>query len=101
MPEFVTASILLTVFCVQLGWFPVFANPPDGAGVITQFRYLLMPALAMAIVYFGYIARITRAGVITALDADYTPHRGDEGPAATSTVMAGTCCATPWGRRSR
>ena len=31
-----------------------------------------MPALAMAIVYFGYIARITRAGVIDALDADYS-----------------------------
>ena len=26
----------------------------------------------MLIVYFGYIARITRAGTITALDADYT-----------------------------
>src|SRR4051812_20376028 len=72
MPEFVTASILLTVFCVQLDWFPVFANPPDGSGFFTQVRYLLMPALAMAIVYFGYITRITRAGVIANLDADYT-----------------------------
>ena len=72
MPEFVTASVLLTVFCVKLGWFPVFANAPDGSGIATQVRYLLMPALAMAIVYFGYIARITRAGVITALEADYT-----------------------------
>ena len=72
MPEFVTVSVLLTVFCVQLGWFPVFANAPDGSSVVTQFRYLLMPALAMAIVSFGYIARITRAGVITALEADYT-----------------------------
>jgi peptide/nickel transport system permease protein len=72
MPEFVTATILLTVFCVQLGWFPVFADPPPGAGVFTQVRYLLMPALAMAVVYFGYIARITRAGVISNLDADYS-----------------------------
>jgi len=31
-----------------------------------------MPAIAMAIVYFGYIARMTRAGAIEALQSDYT-----------------------------
>ena len=31
-----------------------------------------MPALAMAIVYFGYIARMTRAGTIEVLESDYT-----------------------------
>jgi peptide/nickel transport system permease protein len=34
-------------------------------------RYLTMPALAMAIVYFGYIARMTRAGTIEVLESDY------------------------------
>ena len=31
-----------------------------------------MPAIAMAIVYFGYIARMTRAGTIEVLQSDYT-----------------------------
>ena len=31
-----------------------------------------MPAMAMAIVYFGYIARMTRAGTIEVLQSDYT-----------------------------
>ena len=31
-----------------------------------------MPATAMAIVYFGYIARMTRAGTIEVLQSDYT-----------------------------
>ena len=31
-----------------------------------------MPIFALVIVYFGYIARMARAGVITALEADYT-----------------------------
>ena len=31
-----------------------------------------MPATAMAIVYFGYIARMTRAGTIDVLQSDYT-----------------------------
>ena len=30
-----------------------------------------MPALAMAIVYFGYIARMSRAGTIESLNSDY------------------------------
>ncbi len=72
IPEFVTATILLSVFCVHWRLFAVFANPPPGTGPIEQLRYLLMPALAMAIVYFGYIARMTRAGVINALASDYT-----------------------------
>jgi peptide/nickel transport system permease protein len=39
---------------------------------MTEIYYLLLPALAMAIVYFGYIARMTRAGTIDVLQSDYT-----------------------------
>ena len=72
IPDFVSGVVLAYVFGVLLGWFPVRAQPPDGAGVFTQLHHLFLPALALVIVYFGYIARITRAGVIKALDADYT-----------------------------
>ena len=51
---------------------PVLATPPPNAGILTQVQYLLMPATAMAIVYFGYIARMTRAGTIEVLQSDYT-----------------------------
>jgi peptide/nickel transport system permease protein len=67
----VTGTILVVVVGVQLGWLPVLATPPRGADALTQLRYLLMPALAMAVVYFGYIARMTRAGTIEVLDSDY------------------------------
>jgi peptide/nickel transport system permease protein len=72
IPEFVTAAFLLSLFAVKLGFGKAFANPPDGTSLFGQLEYLLLPALAMAIAYFGYIARMTRAGVITALHADYT-----------------------------
>src|SRR6266566_1018824 len=55
IPEFVTGTILVVVVGVQLGWLPVLATAPPTADVLTQTRYLLMPATAMAIVYFGYI----------------------------------------------
>jgi peptide/nickel transport system permease protein len=83
VPEFVTGLVLILVFSIWLGWLPVTAQSEDGAGVLTQVRYLTLPAIALTLVLFGYIARITRAGVVEALDADYTrtaylkglPHR--------------------------
>lgn len=71
IPEFVTAAVLVSVFCVHWKFLKAFANPPDGTSLIGQLRYLLAPAVAMAITYFGYLARMTRAGVITALHSDY------------------------------
>ncbi len=72
IPEFITGTILVVVVGVQLKWLPVLATPPANADILTQVRFLLMPALAMAIVYFGYIARMARAGTIEALQSDYT-----------------------------
>ena len=72
IPEFVTGTILVVVVGVGLKALPVLATPPPNADVLTQVRYLLMPATAMAIVYFGYIARMTRAGTIEVLQSDYT-----------------------------
>jgi peptide/nickel transport system permease protein len=83
VPEIVTGLVLILVFAIWLGWLPVTAQPEPGAGALTQVRYLTLPAFALVIVLFGYIARITRAGVVEALEADYTrtaylkglPHR--------------------------
>jgi peptide/nickel transport system permease protein len=72
IPEFVTGTILVVVVGVQLQLLPVLATPPPNADLLTTIRYLLMPATAMAIVYFGYIARMTRAGTIDVLQSDYT-----------------------------
>ncbi len=72
IPEFVTGTILVVVVGVGLKALPVLATPPPGADIPTQIKYLLMPATAMAIVYFGYIARMTRAGTIEVLQSDYT-----------------------------
>lgn len=72
IPEFVTSTFLIVILGLQLNVLPVLATWPDGAGIGTQAYYLLMPALALVLVYFGYIARMARAGTIGALEADYT-----------------------------
>jgi peptide/nickel transport system permease protein len=72
VPEFVTGIILILVFALWLDLFPVSALAPPGSDLLTQLKYLFLPAMTLVIVLFGYIARITRAGTIEALDADYT-----------------------------
>ena len=73
IPEFVTGTILVVVVGVQLeARYPCWPRRRRTPTSSTQIRYLLMPAIAMAIVYFGYIARMTRAGTIEVLQSDYT-----------------------------
>jgi peptide/nickel transport system permease protein len=71
IPEFVTGALLAVAFGLNLHWLKPIATIPKGASVITQIHYLLLPALAMAIVYFGYIARMMRAGATKSLESDY------------------------------
>ena len=72
IPEFVSGIVLIIVFAIMLDWFPGTATAPEGSSVFTQVHHLILPAIPLVLVLFGYIARITRAGVIEALDADYT-----------------------------
>ncbi len=72
IPEFVSGIVLILIFAVNLNWLPGGAAAPEGAGFITQLRHLILPALPLVLVLFGYIARITRSSVIEALEADYT-----------------------------
>lgn len=72
VPEFVSGIILILVFGVWLRWFPISATPPEGAGLLIQIYHLILPAIPLVLVLFGYIARMARAGMIEALDADYT-----------------------------
>jgi len=71
VPEFVTGIVLIIVVGIFLGWLPITAQAPPGSNVLTQGKYLLLPAICIAGVLFGYIARITRAGMVEALDSDY------------------------------
>jgi len=72
VPEFVSGIILILVFGVWLRWFPISATWPEGAGPLIQIYHLILPSIPLVLILLGYIARMTRAGMIEALDADYT-----------------------------
>jgi peptide/nickel transport system permease protein len=70
LPEFVVGVILIVVFAVQLGWFPTSSQVP-GTNPIDWFRQLLLPAIPLGFVLFGYISRMARAGTVEALQSNY------------------------------
>jgi len=44
---------------------------PMAPPLFTQLRYLILPAIPLVLILFGYIARMARTGTIEALDSDY------------------------------
>ncbi len=62
VPSFVFATLLLLIFCIQLGWFPVFS---------TTDRNYLLPIISLAIYPMAYITRLTKTSMLDALGQDY------------------------------
>ena len=50
---------------------PHHRDPSPGTSPLGQLHYLILPAIPLVFVLFGYIARMARAGTIEALDSDY------------------------------
>jgi peptide/nickel transport system permease protein len=71
VPEFVSGIVLIVIFAVELKWLPVQASAGAGASALSQLDHLILPAIPLVLVLFGYIARMARAGTIEALDSDY------------------------------
>ncbi len=57
-PSFVASIILMTVFAVDLKWFPVFGA---GTGFLDRLSHLTLPAVALATSWMAYIAQLTKA----------------------------------------
>ncbi|MGO4105454.1 ABC transporter permease [Leifsonia sp. YAF41] len=68
IPSFVGAIVLITVFAVQLGWFPSFG---DGKGFVDSLYHLVLPALALALVFVALVARVTRSSMLEQLDREH------------------------------
>jgi peptide/nickel transport system permease protein len=67
-PSFVAAIVLIAVFSVGLGWFPVFGS---GDGFFDEVYHLILPAIALALAQWSSIARVTRISVRTEADQEH------------------------------
>ncbi|WP_031164899.1 ABC transporter permease [Streptosporangium roseum] len=63
VPPFVAATALISVFGVQLGWFPV-----AGGG---SFAHLTLPAITLALGAVAIISRVTRQAMVEQRELDH------------------------------
>ena len=71
VPEFVSGIVVIVIFGVYLKALPVTASAGAGASPADQLYHLILPAIPLILILFGYIARMARAGTIEALESDY------------------------------
>ena len=62
VPSFVLATVLLYVFCLALGWVPVWS--------VENTNYTL-PVIALSLYPMAYITRLTKTSMLDALGQDY------------------------------
>jgi peptide/nickel transport system permease protein len=67
-PPFASGLLLLYLFTVFLNWFPAFGA---GDGFFSRLNHLTLPAIALALTATALVVKLTRAGMITALEQDY------------------------------
>lgn len=68
VPTFFAALLLMSLFGVTLGWFPVFGS---GEGLVDRVWHLTLPAIALALPSAAVVARITRTAIREERNSDH------------------------------
>ena len=73
IPAFWLGMLMIMTFAVNLRWFPASGMTAayGGGGVLDVLRHLVLPAIALAVVAAGVIARLTRSNMLEVLRQDY------------------------------
>jgi peptide/nickel transport system permease protein len=84
-PAFATGILLLYLFAVVLRWFPAFG---PGSGFADRLYHLTLPAIALALTAMALVVKLTRAGMIRALEQDYIVFARSRGLARTRILFS-------------
>jgi peptide/nickel transport system permease protein len=68
IPDFYLGALLLIVFALNLGWFPINGG---GVGFADRMYHVALPALTLATVKAAFIGRLTRTSLLETLGKDY------------------------------
>src|ERR1700712_2352736 len=70
-PVFVIGYLLAYIFALELDWLPVQGFTSITQGVWPCLRTLILPAVALGLIFMALIARITRTTMLDVLSQDY------------------------------
>ena len=68
IPSFVGSIVLIAIFAVQLGWFPTFGS---GEGVADRLYHLVLPSIALALVFIVLVGKVTRSAMVEQLTREH------------------------------
>lgn len=71
LPAFVFALLLLQVFALRLGWFPVGGFTPLSEGFVPHLRSLALPTITVGVTMAGILVRFVYSSMLEVLRADY------------------------------
>lgn len=80
LPTFLVGILLILVFAVVLGWLPPFGRGDvvpvigywsTGFVTVSGLEHLILPALTLGMFQLALLLRLTRSGMLEALQADY------------------------------
>ncbi len=71
IPEFVSATVLILVFSVWLGWLPGIVLTSASAPASEFFPEIILPVLVLTMVMTAHILRMVRSSVIEVMAGDY------------------------------
>jgi peptide/nickel transport system permease protein len=71
VPSFWLGLVLMQIFAVSLGWFPVSGYGEPGASLAQRLHCLVLPATVLGVLNSALIVRFTRASMLDVLGEDY------------------------------
>ena len=71
VPSFWFGLVLMQIFAVSLGWFPVSGYGDPGAPIWQRLHALVLPAVVLGVLNSALIIRFTRASMLDVLGEDY------------------------------
>src|SRR5689334_2482705 len=71
IPSFWLGLILMQIFAVGLGWFPVAGYGDPGVPLSDRLHHLILPAIVLGVVNSALILRFTRASMLDVLGEDH------------------------------
>ncbi len=78
IPSYVAGLFLLLIFAVQLHTLPAMGLGKAG-DTIDYIRHLILPSIALAITWIGYLARLVRTSLLEVLNEPYVRTSRSEG----------------------